>query len=236
LAQSLPALCTQCHEEETLRSVPHHQKTAYQACLDCHAGHGGVHPKLLKEVFFKTIAGLDYLHTHSELRPRPLWADAAQSLRGREAIVLRVMVKPKRELEALGITEAWSRTRMEQSLQRFDVGIVSPQGRKTTHPELALTLSLLALPSHPRSSIKDVLCGSIEICLQQPVHLLPHTAREKGALCTAITWHKAGIVRWTTAQARAGFDQAIQVLVQAFGQDYAQVNATPAGNTPQSQE
>jgi predicted CXXCH cytochrome family protein len=224
LALPTPALCTRCHEPEALRMVPHHTEAGYQSCLDCHHGHTSPRRALLREDFMDTAAGLDYLNTNPEVRPRPVWMNGAASLQGLRGVVVLPVIKEPHLLQDVGITDTLLQNRVVRQLKEHGIPVAPPGEGPAERPELQITLRLMPLPSQRLSRVMDTLVGSIRVSLRQPVRLLPRTVQAEPALCLASTWETGGIVRWTTAQAGVGLEEALKVLVGEFCRAYREVN------------
>lgn len=229
LAKSVPELCTQCHETKDLRAVPHHDEAGYASCLDCHRGHAGPHRALLRDVFLQTAAGLDYLNANGDVLPRPVWMNGAASLKGLRGVAIVPAIKQSQQLKAWGITGERVQTLVAGHLREHRIPVGPSGSKQAEHPELQITLRLMPLASQRRSQVMDLLAGSVRVSLRQPVRLLPRTVQTEAALCLATTWETGGVVRWTTAQASAGLEQALDVLVLEFCRAYRKVNeAGPA--------
>ncbi len=224
LAKPVPELCTQCHETKDLAGVPHHSEVSYTSCLDCHRGHASPHQDLLKDVFLQTAAGLDYLNANGDVLPRPIWMNGAASLKGLRGVAIVPVIKQSEPLKAWGITDERVQTLVAGHLREHRIPMGFSGRKQAEQPELQITLRLMPLPSQRRSQVMDLLAGSVRVSLRQPVRLLPRTVQSEAALCLATTWETGGIVRWTTAQATVGLEQALNVLVLEFCRAYREVN------------
>lgn len=224
LSKPVPELCYQCHSAESLESIANHSDKSYENCNVCHESHISPSRMLLKQVFLKSDAGLDYISKNPSIQQRTAFLDRCGSLGGLRGVTVAAVVEQSDLFRRYGLTEDAIRTKVEMQLRRNGVRVIDSEKRIIRQSWLYVYLRLMEVPSRYNLGRVDALSGSLNIFLRQKVELLSTPGDSKRRFCTATTWDTGGIVIWGTTRVEEGLDETIKVLVEKFTKDYHKAN------------
>jgi predicted CXXCH cytochrome family protein len=225
LIKTTPDLCYRCHETKMLKLVANHSGKSYAHCSDCHEGHTSPGRMLLKQDFFKTDAGLDYIRKNPSAQLQYTYVDRLGSLSGLSGVKVVAVVEESDLFKRYGLTADSIKAKVEARLKQNGVRIIGSKEPIERQSWLYIYLRLMKVPSNPHSNQVDALSGSLNLCLRQKVELLGAPDNNKKRFCTATTWDTSGIVIWAAAKVQEGLDETIKVLVDQFSRDYLDANS-----------
>jgi len=225
LSKPIPDLCRQCHETKMLQLVANHSDPSHSNCGDCHEAHTSPGRMLLKQDFFKTDAGKDYIKQNPSIRPQSMFIDRRGSLSGLRGVKVVAVVEKSDLFKRYGLTEDAVRKKVEKRLKQNGIRIIGRKEPILRQAWLYVYLRLMKVPSNPSYDRLEALSGSVNLFLRQKVELPGSPGDRKRRFCTATTWDTGGIVIWSAAKIEEGLDETVKVLVDQFSKDYLKANS-----------
>lgn len=235
LIESVPELCYHCHEPKLLTTVAHHTEKAYGRCGDCHEAHASPGRMLLKQTYLDSDQGRAYQSESTAARPRPTFVDSRGSLGGLEGVTVVPVLNGSETLGRYGVTEEFVRTKVEEHLRRNGIRILTAAEHNERESSLHVQVRLMEVPSARWPGRVDALSASIDIYVRQAVELLGTDGDGRKRFCSATTWDTGAIAIWSVTRAKEGFEEAMKVLVDRFGNDYLEANPKDSAPTSNAQ-
>lgn len=221
LSKSMPELCCQCHEMAMLRPITNHLKKSYSQCGVCHTGHISQIRMRLKNEFFKTDAGKNYIRNNPSSQPVGGHHSPVDESNGIKVVM--VIVEPNL-LSRYGFTEDGLCKKVEMQLRRNGIRILDKKELLAGQSCLYVELRLMKVLFQNRSEKLEAMSGSLNMFLRQKIELVGRADNGQQRYNLLTTWDANENVIWKSTQIEAGFNESAKKLIEMLTKNYLNYN------------